>query len=92
MFLQTADAFRFAHVIGYVPCWHKTRYVTFALHISDLTGLSWGRGDGGGVTDKRAAKPVTAVQDCVSKFVSVTLTRKTRSFPNPNQVVFETKP
>ena len=35
------------------------------VHVSDLTFTS-----GGGVTDEKAAKPVTAVSDSVSTFVS----------------------
>lgn len=44
--------------------------VTFTLHVSDLTFTSGGERDGGGVTGEKPAKPVTAVSDSVSTFVS----------------------
>ena len=51
----------------------------------DVTFTSGFGGDGGGVTDEKAAKPVTAVQACVSAFVSVTLAgifrKSSRKFP-----------
>ena len=46
-------------------------HITFGLHVYDLTcqiqrwrGQWWGEGD-------KAAKPMTAVQDCVSTFISL---------------------
>lgn len=46
----------------------------FTLHVFDLTFISGGEGDSGGVTAKKVARPVAAVQDCVPPFISVTLT------------------
>lgn len=37
-------------------------HITFTLHIYDLTFISPGGGDGGGVTDETAGKPKTVVQ------------------------------
>ena len=45
----------------------------FTLHVFDLTFILGGEGDSGGVTAKKTARPVAAVQDCVPPFVSVTL-------------------
>lgn len=46
--------------------------ITFTLHVYDLTFIMISGGDGGGVTsEKRAAKPVKAVQDCLSTFASI---------------------
>lgn len=45
----------------------------FTLHIYYLAFISGVGGDGGGVADNKGAKPVTAVQDCISTFVSVKL-------------------
>lgn len=42
------------------------------IHVNDLNLVSGGGGDGGGATGKKTSKPVTAVQGCVSAFVSVT--------------------
>lgn len=44
-------------------------HTTFALHFYDLTLILGGGVDGGVVTGRKAAKPVTAVQDCVTMFV-----------------------
>lgn len=46
--------------------------LSLTLHVYDLTCISGGGGNGGGVTGEKAAKPVTAAQDWVSTFVNVT--------------------
>lgn len=49
-----------------------THHITMTLHIYELTFISEGGEDGGGVTGEKAAKPVTTVGDCVLTFVSAT--------------------
>lgn len=79
--------------------WHfcRTCHNTFTLHI-DLTGISWGGGDGGEVASEKAGKPVTAGHSSVSttttifkepleQFPIVFMAAVTLSFPNPNQIV-----
>lgn len=39
----------------------------FTMHVGDLT--FGGGGDGSGVSGKKAAKPATKAQDCISTFV-----------------------
>lgn len=55
--LITTDTFIFVRVIGLVTYLH----IVFTLHVYDLTYISEGGGDGGGVTEESAAKPATAV-------------------------------
>ena len=67
---------KYVHFIGYVPYWHlyKTCNIMFALNVYDLT-LTWSyqevEGMLVGLQDDKSAKPLTAVRDCVSIFVSV---------------------
>lgn len=58
-------------VIGYVPYLHsnKMSHVMFTFVVYDLTVTSGG--EGGGVTGEEADKPVTTVQGCVCKFLSM---------------------
>lgn len=46
-------------------------HIVFILHVHNLAVISRGGVDGGGVNVKEAAKPPTAVQDCVLTFVNV---------------------
>ena len=41
------------------------------LHVNDLTVISGGRGNGGGDAGKKAAKPVSTVQDWILTFLSM---------------------
>lgn len=52
--------FTFVHVTGCVP------YLNPYKTIYDLTFISEGGRDGGGVTDQKTGKPVTVVQNSVS--------------------------
>ena len=72
-FQQTADTFTFICVIGCHADNSRPRVIShsdYMLH--DLTFISGGGGDGGGVTGEKSAKPVTTVQDCVSTFSNLT--------------------
>lgn len=44
----------------------------YIIHVHDLTFISGGGTDGGGVTGQKDAKPVNSTRDCVSSFVNVT--------------------
>ena len=64
----------------------------FTLHINDPTFIL-GYGVDAGVLKmgKKAARPVSVLQDCISTFVRVKgldVWNKTQSFPQPNQVSF----
>lgn len=50
----------------------KCRPVKQISHVYDLTVVSGGGENGCGFAGKKAAKPVTTVEDCVPKFVKVT--------------------
>ena len=50
---------------------HTHQKLLLTLHVSDLTVIEGGGGDIGEVNGKKAAKPVTTVQDCVLTSVSV---------------------
>lgn len=69
MVLQTTDMLTFVSFIGYIPHSHsnKTCHIMFTMHVGDLT--FGGGGDGSGVSGKKAAKPATRAQDCISTFV-----------------------
>lgn len=44
----------------------------FLFHVYDLTFISGEGGDGVGVTEEKATKPLTKVRDCISTFESET--------------------
>ena len=69
---ETTYMFMFVCVTGLKLHWHfcKTCRIMFTLYVYELTSLWGGKGDGG--EGKKADKPVTTVQDCVSTFVSET--------------------
>ena len=56
--------FTFVCVIGDMQYQHfcKSRHITFTLHVYDMTFISGGGGDGGGVTGEKAASVSTFVR------------------------------
>lgn len=66
--------FVFVPVIGHVPYWYfnKRCHIMFLFHVYDLTFISGEGGDGVGVTEEKATKPLTKVRDCISTFESET--------------------
>ena len=53
----------------------KKCHITFTQHVYDLTFISRGGGDGGGVTGEEAASPETVCQHCEGEATGCFLTR-----------------
>ena len=64
--------FQFLRVFE-ISHFYKISHISFTLRVYDRTFMSEGGGGAAGITDDKAAKHMTAVHDCVSTFVSVTL-------------------